>query len=138
MRVIEIIEKNGFFIRKIELISEGVSHYINQYHYDTWPNDGVPSDLTSLEDLVEAMRLEEKSGKVIVHCSAGVGRTGTFITLSQVKSIIEHQKDINKDLGLSIFSIVRRLREQRMKMIQTLPQYSMVYNLASKWAIKQT
>ena len=54
---------------------------------------------------------------VAVHCSAGVGRTGTFITLAEIKMRIEKKEDI------SIFECVRRLREQRWGMVYTESQY---------------
>lgn len=54
---------------------------------------------------------------VVVHCSAGVGRTGTLIAMAQIKMLIP------KIEAISIFEIVRKLREQRWAMVYTATQY---------------
>lgn len=66
----------------------------------------------------------EAKEKVIVHCSAGIGRTGTIISLMHI--LINIQAQLNqgiKEPKFSIFSIVRRIREQRMGMVQMPEQY---------------
>ena len=90
--------------------------------------------MPSLEILIDRLQSEEKKGKpIIIHCSAGIGRTGTLLALTQLKTIIEYQKSNQIDLGVSIFSVVRRLREQRMQMVGTLKQYDMIYDIVEKW-----
>lgn len=58
----------------------------------------------------------------MVHCSAGVGRTGTFIAMSIFKKIID------KKLEVSVFETVRQLREQRWGMVYTFSQYEFLYD----------
>ena len=58
----------------------------------------------------------------VVHCSAGVGRTGTFIAMAEIKMQIE---TVNK---ISTFEIVRKLREQRWSMVHTAVQYEFLYD----------
>lgn len=66
--------------------------------------------------------------KAIVHCSAGIGRTGTTITLAH--AIISIWAQLNSGMSdpkISIFSIVRRLREQRFGLVQMQSQYTFIY-----------
>ena len=62
----------------------------------------------------------------MVHCSAGAGRTGTFIAMALLKLQIETKQD------LSIFEVVRKLREQRWGMIKNLTQYEYLYEFAQE------
>jgi len=72
----------------------------------------------------------------LVHCRAGIGRTGTTLTLiNSIIAIKEQLKQGITDPQLSLFSIVRRLREQRIWMVQTDDQYKYLYEFfkTSKW-----
>ena len=59
---------------------------------------------------------------MIIHCSAGVGRTGTFIALDILTQRMQNEKKIN------IYDTVKSLRKQRVKMVQTLQQYTFLYD----------
>lgn len=94
-------------------------------HFIGWPDHGVPKG-ESIEDFnlligefISMILNSEKEEKAIVHCSAGIGRTGTTIALLHLIINICAQKN-NKvaDPLVSVFSIVRRLREQRLFMVQ--------------------
>ena len=92
------------------------SHTLTQYHLTSWPDHGVPDYATPLMKL---HRQSTKSwcpskGPILVHCSAGVGRTGTFIA---VDIGLEQAK---KEGVVDIAGIVNGLRQQRMNMVQTL------------------
>ena len=88
---------------------------ITQFHYTIWPDHGVPDYPTSLLHFVRRVMFasREQSAPIVVHCSAGVGRTGTFITLfTQLQRI--------KDEGtVDIFNFVRGMRYRRCCMVQT-------------------
>ena len=85
-----------------------------QFHFTVWPDHGVPEHPTSLLQFVRrVIATNQNTGPVLVHCSAGVGRTGTFITLfTQLQRI---QAEGNVD----IFNFVRNMRNNRCCMVQT-------------------
>ena len=94
--------------------SESV-HTCLQYHYTAWPDHGVPSYASSLTNLLKLAlgTWHIRGGPILVHCSAGVGRTGTFISLDMAL------EQADKEGLVDIAGIVNRLRQQRMKMVQT-------------------
>lgn len=89
---------------------------VTQFHYSSWPDHGVPADKTSLISFIQRIRRHQpyyNSPPLLVHCSAGVGRTGTFITLD---SMIQRMK--NEDT-LNIFEFICEMRLRRPRMVQT-------------------
>ncbi|OMJ73414.1 hypothetical protein SteCoe_27894 [Stentor coeruleus] len=131
---VEENNRNGFVWRKFEVTCAGEVRIVTHYHYIAWPDHGVPRELGTLAGFLnELIQEEHKEGPIIVHCSAGVGRTGTLIALSHLKQTIEAQKNLRLDLGISVFSVVRRLREQRNLMVQSKEQYDLLYNFVNEW-----
>jgi netrin-G3 ligand len=81
-----------------------------------WPDHGVPDNAISMVNFIKRVRKTHPYSKqdlLLVHCSAGVGRTGTFITLD---SMLER---IKAKAGINIFEFVSNLRKQRVLMVQT-------------------
>ena len=70
---------------------------------------------------------------VLVHCSAGVGRTGTLIALYHMIKVTQALKKLSR---ISVFGTVRRLREQRWGMVQTKDQYDFLYKFMDFWIKK--
>ncbi|XP_054850076.1 receptor-type tyrosine-protein phosphatase H [Eublepharis macularius] len=91
------------------------------YHYTSWPDHGVPSNTSAIlhfRDLVRKhIEQHTESGPALVHCSAGVGRTGTFIALDSLLS------QAQKEGQIGVYSFVQRMRMNRPLMIQTESQY---------------
>ncbi|XP_062576981.1 receptor-type tyrosine-protein phosphatase T-like [Saccostrea cucullata] len=97
---------------------------VTQFHFTGWPDCGVPSDVDSLlcfRDLVKNGR-PEADGPIIVHCSAGIGRTGTFIALDY---LLEEGATME---SVDIINCVSKLRQQRAHSIQTKAQYIFLYD----------
>ncbi|XP_019850659.1 PREDICTED: receptor-type tyrosine-protein phosphatase kappa-like isoform X1 [Amphimedon queenslandica] len=114
----------SFTIRSLNVIipdGSNDSHTLTQYHLTSWPDHGVPKPLLSLHKQVMAT-WSPSEGPILVHCSAGVGRTGTFIAID----IALEQAD--REGVVDIAGIVNRLRQQRMKMVQTLDQYVFLHD----------
>uniref|UniRef100_A0A8D0A9X4 protein-tyrosine-phosphatase n=1 Tax=Sander lucioperca TaxID=283035 RepID=A0A8D0A9X4_SANLU len=102
-----------------------VSRLVRQFHYTVWPDHGVPDTTHSLIQFVRTVRdyvnRSPGSGPTVVHCSAGVGRTGTFIVLDRVLQQLD-----TKDT-LDIYGAVFDLRLHRSHMVQTECQYSYLH-----------
>jgi len=101
-------------------------------HYTEWPDFGVPESpknitavINDIENFKEAVAASPDA-PVIVHCSAGIGRTGTLLAII---SFMEFKK-INSP-SPNIPKIVSKLRKQRMGMVQTFEQYSFIYSVVN-------
>ena len=120
---------------------------ITQLHYVGWPDYGVPEgdDVLSLSNLVKKVRYVIQSNQskltqmrrstVLVHCSAGVGRTGTFIIMYKVMDQIEEMFADNsvKTEKIDIFNEVLALRSKRVEMVQSWAQYRFLYKSISEY-----
>jgi receptor-type tyrosine-protein phosphatase gamma len=76
----------------------------------------------------------------LLHCSAGIGRTGTVIAIYNLQltaiamsNFVKQTGDIETVSRLSVFGVVRRLREQRFCMVQTTSQYEFIYEFIDAW-----
>ena len=90
---------------------------VTQYHFTSWPDHGVPQFTTSLVSFVRRVqKAHNKDGgaPLLVHCSAGVGQTGTFILLD---SMLEKMREEN---SLNVYECLVNLRKRRVLMVQTL------------------
>ncbi|CDW75541.1 protein tyrosine phosphatase [Stylonychia lemnae] len=139
-------EKYTHLIKRIFYVMDqetGVRKKVVQMHYLGWPDYGIPSN-ESLEDFNVLLQhginfLVDDTKKIVIHCSAGIGRTGTTLSLMQLIMHIIAQKEQRKNIGSSkypivqVFSTVRKLREQRMFMVQTIDQYIFIYKYMKYW-----
>lgn len=128
--------------RKLLLHVEGEAEPRVVWHflYLRWPDFGTPS-LADMDSFFELMKLSREhnntSSPRIIHCSAGVGRTGTFICLEHLMRELEigafsHLDADDEDLDL-IYSTVDTLRQQRRVMVQSVEQYKFIYNVMRKF-----
>ncbi|XP_002933047.2 receptor-type tyrosine-protein phosphatase V isoform X1 [Xenopus tropicalis] len=113
-----------FTIQKINN-ADTSARSIYQLHYTTWPDRGVPINPVSLVTFVEFVREHvqavKDSGPTVLHCSAGVGRTGTFIALDVAL------QQLNAGQCIDIFQTVHKMRLSRYLMLQTEEQYIFVH-----------
>ncbi|KAM5352016.1 hypothetical protein ACJ41O_004739 [Fusarium nematophilum] len=107
--------------------------------YRRWPDFGVP-ELEDLDGFFELMRLSRElsapTNPRVIHCSAGVGRTGTFISLEHLMRELELGTFENYDESAEgpdlVYETVDILREQRVGMVQGKPQYQFIYQVMRK------
>ncbi|KAM4703068.1 receptor-type tyrosine-protein phosphatase H [Rhinophrynus dorsalis] len=94
---------------------------VRHFHFTAWPDHGVPdntSNIIEFRNLVrEYMDQKRSNGPTVVHCSAGVGRTGTLIALDYLMQMMEKQQCIG------IYGFVEKMRMNRPLMVQTESQY---------------
>ncbi|PQE25139.1 tyrosine phosphatase 2 protein [Rutstroemia sp. NJR-2017a BVV2] len=122
----------------------GEERTIHHFLFLNWPDNDVPQspeDIQSLLTLLNVSRIANNHSTTprIIHCSAGVGRTGTFIALDHLSRELEKGQldNLGKDDD-PVFDTVKRLRDQRMLMVHRPTQYLMVYSvLREKWEARE-
>uniref|UniRef100_A0A3P9DRZ0 protein-tyrosine-phosphatase n=1 Tax=Maylandia zebra TaxID=106582 RepID=A0A3P9DRZ0_9CICH len=96
---------------------------VTQLHFTSWPDFGVPFSPIGMLKFLKKVKAVNPSyaGPIVVHCSAGVGRTGTFIVIDSMIDMMHIEQRVD------VFGFVSRIREQRCQLIQTDMQYSFIY-----------
>jgi protein tyrosine phosphatase len=133
--------------------SDNFSRTVTLLHYPAWPDFDSPDSFTSVIAFMATYRrfrdadtfpvYDQKTNKypVLAHCSAGVGRTGTFIAMdalldylnaARLQSLKEAQPDIVvRELGINVFKLVAKIRSQRPRSVQTAKQYGFITDFAA-------
>uniref|UniRef100_A0A9J8BSQ4 protein-tyrosine-phosphatase n=1 Tax=Cyprinus carpio carpio TaxID=630221 RepID=A0A9J8BSQ4_CYPCA len=124
------IELESWTIRdfRIKNVKTAETRYVRQFHFTAWPDHGVPQTTEVLIDfrhlVREHMDQYSRHSPTVVHCSAGVGRTGTFIAIDHLIFQIE------RDSMVDIYGIVNDMRMHRPLMVQTEEQYVYLHQCA--------
>jgi tyrosine-protein phosphatase 2/3 len=160
-------KQNHMIMRKFTLAHTGHPfepvREITQLHYQSWPDFGAPANPDILLGIVEQCDAVVRSTQahsqhqaaghpdppgqrpVLVHCSAGCGRTGTFCTVDSVIDMLKTQQLVGRTPGLDVGDWTRRqnmdlinlaateFRSQRMSMVQSLSQYVSCYETVLEW-----
>ncbi|XP_061204380.1 tyrosine-protein phosphatase non-receptor type 14 [Neopsephotus bourkii] len=120
---------------KVKHLLSGQERTVWHLQYTDWPDHGCPEEvqgfLSYLEEIQSVRRHTNSvldssnpcNPPIVVHCSAGVGRTGVVILTELMVGCLEHNEKVDVPMML------RHLREQRMFMIQTIAQYKFVYQV---------
>merc|ERR1712012_700266 len=89
---------------------------VHHYWYHTWPDHGAPEEVTGVVEMLRDVRSVSKasaSGPWVLHCSAGIGRTGTFIAIDMGAWQLAYTGQTD------LLSLIRAMREDRGGMVQT-------------------
>ncbi|XP_060696040.1 phosphatidylinositol phosphatase PTPRQ [Hemiscyllium ocellatum] len=113
-------------IRELKIEKYGDYMMVTHFNFTSWPEHGVPETCAPLIHFVKLVRANRANDNtpIVVHCSAGVGRTGVFIALDH---LIQH---MNHHDFVDIFGFVAELRSERMCMVQNLAQYMFLHQCA--------
>uniref|UniRef100_A0A4W6G8V5 Tyrosine-protein phosphatase n=1 Tax=Lates calcarifer TaxID=8187 RepID=A0A4W6G8V5_LATCA len=113
---------SAFLVREMTLTHTEQQRELTQIQYLAWPDHGVPDDSTDFLDFVALVRTKRagQDQPMVVHCSAGIGRTGVLITMETALCLMECGQPVYP------LDIVRTMRDQRAMMIQTPSQYRFV------------
>uniref|UniRef100_A0A8C0LHT3 protein-tyrosine-phosphatase n=1 Tax=Canis lupus dingo TaxID=286419 RepID=A0A8C0LHT3_CANLU len=115
-----------YVIRTFAVEKRGVHEIreIRQFHFTGWPDHGVPYHATGLLGFVRQVKSKSppNAGPLVVHCSAGAGRTGCFIVIDIMLDMAEREGVVD------IYNCVRELRSRRVNMVQTEEQYVFIHD----------
>ncbi|XP_062054524.1 tyrosine-protein phosphatase non-receptor type 13 isoform X4 [Lepus europaeus] len=125
LALVRVQQLKGFVLRAMTLedIQTGERRRISHLNFTAWPDHDTPSRPDDLLTFISYMRHIHRSGPIVTHCSAGIGRSGTLICIDVVLGLI------SQDLDFDISDVVRCMRLQRHGMVQTEDQYIFCYQV---------
>ncbi|XP_008205234.1 phosphatidylinositol phosphatase PTPRQ isoform X1 [Nasonia vitripennis] len=118
------LDYRNFTQRTLVLQKDDKRRTITHLHFKDWPDHDVPDDFDAMIHFCQIFRKQFSTvkGLAVIHCSAGIGRTGTLIAIDiLLQSIRDNRK-------LDVFGTVYRLRRHRLNMVQRESQYAYIYN----------
>jgi protein tyrosine phosphatase len=144
IQFISEINRLGVQMRTFKIIKDSTYKYVYQFHYIDWPDKGIPDSVESFMTLINMINMQkhiiakniypndlqkqfkyELDNPIIVHCSAGIGRTGTFVVAHLCAGLLSLNKNID------ILALTLHIRHQRYGMVQTLEQYEYIYKVVN-------
>lgn len=122
---VSTVPHKHFVVRTFSVELDGASRTVKQFAYTSWPDHGVPlttTELLGFRNAVDSGR--NKEVPLLVHCSAGVGRTGTYIGIDY---LVEKSLNMGGDIVQSVDKFIGVMREARNFMVQTEVQYIFIW-----------
>ena len=144
-RIESTILKEGIILRRLKIKKEkdNLEKNIDQIQFTCWDdhkglNYEYFEKIREIINEVDMYKQHQPNSPIVVHCSAGVGRTGTFICLYMIyKEVLEQILDKNKtEIKFSIMNLVRKIKEMRLYSVENEYQYTMLYMFANYLLLK--
>ncbi|XP_065346473.1 receptor-type tyrosine-protein phosphatase T-like [Cloeon dipterum] len=107
--------------RNLLVFRENAKKIVQQLHYTNWPNHGEPLYPQSIAIFMEKITHRNELAPILVHCSAGVGRTGTVILIDACLKMVRSRGQ------LDVVSFFSQMRKQRANLVDTLEQFEFVH-----------
>ncbi|KAF7670139.1 hypothetical protein LDENG_00050060 [Lucifuga dentata] len=130
-------EATDYKVRVLEvapLNQSNLSRTIWHYQYLSWPDHGVPQEPGGVLSFLTQVNAKQAdfpdAGPMLIHCSAGIGRTGTFVVIDMILETID---TLGLDCDIDIPKYIQMVREQRSGMVQTEAQYKFIYLAVSEY-----
>ncbi|XP_050536508.1 tyrosine-protein phosphatase 10D-like isoform X3 [Daktulosphaira vitifoliae] len=114
--------EHSYTTRIITIKKEDKEKTIRHFQFHNWPDFGVPSEPSVMVKFCQIVQAKAPAGIIVVHCSAGIGRTGTYIACDILL------RQIHEKSKLDVLKTVLKLRKLRANMVQTQAQYEFVYS----------
>lgn len=143
---VKLIKETGSFNgrlvhRELEIFTDTERRPVSHFQYMDWPDHGLPESAEAFIDVlhsVDKIRTAKKA-PIVVHCSAGIGRTGTFCAVHSTLEKLDllRKENPNESPMFNVLKTVLRLREQRVGMVQTKEQYVFCYKALLEEAQKR-
>jgi len=128
-------EDNRYLSKTVKMTKDGQVKHFTHYHYLDWPDHGVPTPDPMLRMMETVIKEQEAysnnnntpSGPQVVHCSAGIGRTGTWIALTHLLEEIQKASEAKQVPSFNLMKSIDNLRTQRSGMLTHIDQYQFCY-----------
>ncbi|CAF1058430.1 unnamed protein product [Rotaria sordida] len=137
---IEYYLDNQLEIRRLFVEKNNKQYNIVHFFFTDWPKYGIINCRT-LIDLTEIVNQYDEesinlSSPIVVHCSSGTGRTGTYIAVDIITHLLDQSNQQLKTMKLDVMGIVNQLKHDRAKMVQTEQQYLLIHHCVEEYLRK--
>lgn len=119
--------KIRYLVVEMKVVEGYSSHFVQHIQYLHWPDFGVPQSTTGISQILSRLnKFWNQEQRIVIHCSAGVGRSGTLITAIIIDWCLQRGKKLRE---LNLVAIIKRIRDDRQGMVQNENQFKFLYRL---------
>jgi len=127
VKVVSAKQRAGYKVAELEATVGSETRTVMHFWFDSWPDFGVPSSSTAVTDMLQVANKYDPvhENPWLIHCSAGIGRTGTFIGIDLGMKMVE------KLNAVDTIMLIEKMRNDRGGMVQTRDQYEFLHTVLS-------